>query len=121
MDCIFCKILNGDIPGKFIYEDDILACFMDINPICDGHVLIVPKKHIEDVRSVDKDTLYHMFEVANKISEKLMKETSEKGYSLSINYGDKQEVKHLHLHLMPNYKNKPTMSVEEMYNKLKNI
>ena len=61
MDCIFCKIANKEINSNFVYEDDILMAIMDINPICDGHILIIPKKHYETVFDVPENILSHMY------------------------------------------------------------
>ena len=115
MDCIFCKIIKKEIESKIVYEDEIVIAFMDINPVCDGHILVIPKKHYETVFDLPEDVLSHMFKVANKIGKKAMAVTGENGLSLSFNYGDKQMVKHVHLHILPNYDKKPSKSVEEVY------
>lgn len=115
MDCIFCKIVKGEIPSEILYQDDIVLAFMDINPLCDGHVLIIPKKHYEDIYEVDNDTLAHMYDVARMLNKKIMAKLNEPGATFSINYGDKQEVKHLHLHILPNFKKAPKMTHEETY------
>ncbi len=115
MDCIFCKIVKGEIPSEILYQDDIVLAFMDINPLCDGHVLIIPKKHYEDIYEVDNDTLAHMYDVARMLNKKIMAKLNEPGSTFSINYGDKQEVKHLHLHILPNFKKAATMTHEETY------
>ena len=119
MDCIFCKIAHKEIPSEVLYEDDSVMAIMDINPLCDGHVLIIPKKHYENLYEVDNDTLTHMFEVAKNLNKKIMSKLNETGATFSINYGTKQEVKHLHLHILPDFKKKPTRSIEEVYNLLK--
>lgn len=116
MNCIFCEISKKNIPGKFVYEDDIVMAIMDINPICDGHLMIIPKKHYETVFDTPKEVLSHMYDVANKLTPTLMKATNEKGLTLSINYGDKQEVKHLHMHLLPNFKKPAEKSIDDNYN-----
>ena len=115
MDCIFCEIAKRNINSNFVYEDDLVMAIMDINPICDGHVLIIPKDHYQTVFDVPKDVLMHMYEVAEKLTPTLMKATNEKGLTLSINYGDKQEIKHLHLHLVPNFEKKPSKKMEDVY------
>lgn len=114
-DCIFCKIINKEIPSKILYEDETVLAFMDINPICDGHTLIIPKKHYEDIYAVDNDTLMHMYEVARNLNKLIESKLNTKGSTFSINYGNMQEVKHLHLHIMPNFNEKPTMSYEKVY------
>ena len=115
-DCIFCKIINKEVPSTIVYEDEDVIAFKDIHPVTPVHILVIPKKHFEDIYEVDEKTLSHMFEVAKKYAKVLMDVTNEKGCTFSINYGDKQEIKHLHLHIMPNYKVKPSKKVDEVYN-----
>lgn len=120
MNCLFCKIINGEIPSYKIYEDDIVYAFLDINPKSNGHTLIIPKKHTLDLYSIDNDTLLHVFDVARKLSKELTEKLGADGITLGQNNGDVQEVKHFHLHIMPYYKsNENNMKVEEVYNKLK--
>ena len=116
MNCLFCNIAQNEKERMTIYEDESLVLIMDKFPICDGHALVIPKKHFEDIYEVDEKTLSHRFEVAKKYAKVLMNVTNEKGCTFSINYGDKQEIKHLHLHIMPNYKGKPSKKVDEVYN-----
>lgn len=117
MDCIFCKIINGDIPCRKVYEDDLVISFMDVNPHAMGHVLIVPKKHIEDFTKAS-DVIEHIFNVAEKVGKKIMDELKQKGYSLVINYGDAQEVKHLHLHIIPS-NNEKDYDLDDVHKKIK--
>ena len=119
-DCIFCKIGKKEIPSKIIYEDEIVFATMDIDPVCDGHVLIIPKNHIDTIMEVDEKTLTHMFEVAKELTKKLNKIFKKECMSYTFNYGEAQSVKHLHLHLMPDYLAKPTDTVEAVYEKIVN-
>ena len=73
-DCIFCKIVNGDIPCMKVYEDDICLAYLDINPDSDGHTLIIPKKHYKDINDIDAESLLHVY----KITKKIMKILEEK-------------------------------------------
>lgn len=119
-DCIFCKIIKGEIPSKKIYEDDKVIVIMDINPSVDGHVLVIPKKHVQDYLEMDNELLTHIYSVAKSLGPKLMDKLDVKALSLCINYGDSQVVKHFHLHLLPNYHIKEKeRSIEEVYNILK--
>lgn len=119
MDCIFCKITNGDIPCYKIYEDDVVLAFLDVNPKANGHTLIIPKKHTLDVTTIDNDTLLHIFNVAKKISKILENKLGIKGYTLAQNNGKPQEVKHFHLHIIPVYENEEKLiDVKEVYNKI---
>lgn len=115
-DCIFCKIINGDIPSKRVYEDDKVIAIMDINPVCDGHVLIIPKEHVTDYTGLSSDLVAHINDVASKIGPMLMEKLDTTRLTMAVNYGDAQEVKHFHLHLMPNYlHNKGEKNVDEVY------
>lgn len=120
MDCIFCKIVNGEIPSYTLYEDDLVKVFLDANPDVNGHTLIVPKKHYQDLFDIDNDTLIHIMEVARKIDKLLKDKLHTDGLTLVQNNGLKQEVKHFHLHLKPQYKKEgKKLSPEEVYNILK--
>jgi histidine triad (HIT) family protein len=116
MDCIFCKILNGEIPSKKIYEDDKVIAILDVNPVVDGHTLIIPKKHVEDYTKLDKDLLIHIYDVANKLTKDIMSKLNSKGMTFTVNYGDSQLVKHFHLHLLPDYQIKDKeMEINEVF------
>lgn len=120
MDCVFCKIINGDIPSYTIYEDNIVKAFLDINPDSDGHILIIPKVHIKDIDDMDENTFTKMLEITKKLKKLLEEKLQINGLTLVQNNGDVQEVKHFHIHLKPFYKNKKGISsVEEIYNILK--
>ncbi len=103
-DCIFCKIVKGDIPAKLVYEDKETLAFEDINPQAPHHVLIIPKEHIlSSLDDVNEDNSYiigKMFLTAKKVSDKLG--ISESGVRLINNSGKDahQTVKHIHIHLL---------------------
>lgn len=118
-DCLFCKINKGDIPSKTLYEDDIVKVIMDINPNANGHILILPKKHITDFTEMDNETISHIHDIAKLMKEKLYKGLNPDGLVLVNNYGLPQAIKHYHLHLIPAYKVKQDIKpVEEIYNQI---
>jgi histidine triad (HIT) family protein len=119
MDCIFCKIIAGEIPSYKIFDDDKVMVFLDINPVNPGHTLIIPKEHTLDISTIDNDVLVNIIEVSRKISKLLTEALGADGYTLTQNNGIAQEVKHFHLHVIPKYSKKLKMDVEEVYNKLK--
>ena len=124
MDCIFCKIANGEIPSYTIYEDEIVRCFLDINPDSNGHTLIIPKKHFTDIDDIDLETLNHINEVSKKVKNVLEEKLGCEGISLLQNNGFVQEVKHYHLHIKPYYKNKISIEMvkhSELVDDPKNI
>ena len=103
MDCLFCKIVKGDIPSDIVYEDEYVLAFRDINPQAPHHILIIPRKHIatiNDAESCDQALLGHCLLSAKKIAQELG--VSESGYRLvyNINSGGGQLVYHIHLHLL---------------------
>lgn len=97
--CVFCKIRDKELPAKFLYEDEDVIVFPDIHPAKPVHLLIVPKKHIDDVVGVEDPTLFSkLFAVAQRmISREGLK---DKGFRLVVNGGGAQLVSHLHIHLM---------------------
>ncbi|MGD2158809.1 MAG: histidine triad nucleotide-binding protein [Anaerolineales bacterium] len=102
-DCIFCKIINGEIPSDQVFQDDQVVAFHDINPVAPTHILIVPKLHIasvNDLTTEHESLVGHMFVVASKLAEK--QGITQDGYRLIINTGPHagQVVFHLHLHLI---------------------
>lgn len=127
MDCIFCKIISGELPSYTIYENDIVKVFMNINPSSDGHLLIVPKTHYENLEDIDLDTLNHINDISKKMYTLLKEKLNIDGLTLCQNNGYGQEVKHYHLHLTPRYKDdnanvdypKEKRNVEEIYEILK--
>ena len=118
MDCIFCKIINGDIPSYKVYEDNLVYAFLDINPDSPGHTLIIPKNHYQDLVSIDNETLLHIFDVTRILKKKMEEKLNIDGLTLIQNNGVVQEVKHFHLHLKPYYNNKIDMDIEDVYKKI---
>ncbi len=111
MDCIFCKIVKGEIPCLKIYEDDKTLAFLDINPDSNGHTLIIPKKHFKDLDDIDNDTLLAINNTSKIIKKMLEKKLNCDGISLLQNNGDVQEVKHYHMHIKPYYNNKKSIEL----------
>ena len=110
-DCLFCKIINGDIPSMKVYEDDSCFAFLDINPDTDGHTLIVPKTHYTDINDIPSDVLSKIFEVAKNIMKILNEKLNCDGFTLIQNNGDIQEIKHFHLHIKPYYNDKKSIEL----------
>lgn len=102
-DCLFCKIIAGEIPSKKVYEDDMVYAFFDIAPQAPCHIVIVPKVHIASANEITPENsayVAHIFEVIPKIAKDLG--FAENGYRVVNNCGEDglQSVKHLHFHLM---------------------
>lgn len=102
-DCLFCKIITGDIPSDKVFEDENVYAFRDITPVAPSHILIIPKKHIamiNDLEEQDEKTMGQLFVAAKKIAKQ--EDFSEVGYRTVMNCGEAagQTVFHVHLHLL---------------------
>lgn len=102
-DCIFCKIINGEIPTEFVHQDDNLVVFKDINPLAPVHLLIVPKRHIRSINDLtdeDREILAELMMTARDMAKQFS--VDESGYRVFFNVekGGGQEVFHLHMHLI---------------------
>lgn len=100
-NCIFCKILNKEIPSKFVYEDEYCFAINDINPKAKKHILVIPKEHVESLNDVkDFELIKRMFEAIRKIT----KQEDIVDFKTHINTGKNagQEVMHLHIHILAN-------------------
>jgi histidine triad (HIT) family protein len=101
--CIFCKIIRGEIPCIKIYEDDTILAFADINPIRDGHTLIIPKRHAENIFEITEAELNSIIGMAKRISHAIQKALNAEGIAVLQLNGKavNQVVMHYHLHLIP--------------------
>ena len=102
-DCIFCKIANGTIPSKKVYEDDEVVAFDDIHPMAPVHVIIIPKKHIPtmlDVTKTDMSSIGSMFNAAQEVAQ--IKGINERGFRAVINCNEEggQVIFHMHMHVL---------------------
>ncbi len=98
--CIFCKIIDGEIPSNKILEDDNFLAFHDINPAAPVHVLVIPKEHVVSFNDVSSEIMGNMTKFIQEVANKMG--LNENGYRLITNIGDDggQEVKHLHFHIL---------------------
>lgn len=116
MNCIFCKIVANEADAKKIYEDDQVIAILDAYPEVDGHILIIPKNHYSDIYELPEDVFLHINKVAKELNKKLLEKLEVNSSMIAYNYGDRQFVKHFHLHILPNYgKNIPSKNIDEIY------
>jgi len=103
--CIFCKISSGAVPAKKIYEDESVVAFLDANPCCKGHTLLIPKKHFEDLFKMTSDESLLFFKAIKTVMEKIDYNLKPNGYNVGWNQGKSagQAVPHFHLHIMPRW------------------
>src|SRR3989344_5083731 len=102
-NCIFCKIVKGEIPSNKIYEDESVLAFLDIAPINRGHALVIPKKHFENIYDVPDEVLTDVIKVSKKIAKAVKKAVGADGVNVSMNNEPAagQVVFHLYIHIIP--------------------
>ena len=115
---IFCKINEGEIPSNLVYEDELLKVIMDKFPTSPGHMLIIPKKHVNDALDINDET----FGTLNKIIKAMVKKCYDvlgaSGVTVVQNNDYGQEIKHYHVHIIPRYDTEMKLTNEEIYQKL---
>ncbi len=114
-DCVFCRIVGGDIPCHRVYEDEGTLAFLDIHPANRGHVLVIPKRHAETFDALDEEGLAALFRTAQRTARALTSSLSPAGYNLLMNNGKAagQLVPHAHLHIIPRFPDDFTLKLPE--------
>jgi histidine triad (HIT) family protein len=108
-DCLFCKIIAGEIPGQIVDEDERTVAFMDINPATRGHVLVVPRRHARDLLEIEPDELAATAQAAQRLAQRAVDRLGADGVNLLNSCGAAawQTVFHFHLHVIPRYADDP--------------
>lgn len=104
-DCIFCKIVKGEIPSYKVYEDERVYAFLDINPLSEGHTLLLPKEHYVNILDIPAELYVYMNEIVKKIADRVQLKYAPDGILINQNNGRRagQEVDHMHIHIKPVY------------------
>ena len=104
-DCLFCKIISGDIPSEKVYEDDGHIAFMDIEPVNPGHALIVSKKHYGCLADMPDEATGEVFRAATRVAKAVMEATAAQGFNIIVNNGEVagQVIFHTHVHAVPRF------------------
>ena len=105
MDCVFCKIVSGEIPSVKVYEDDTAFAFMDINPLNDGHLLVIPKTHASTIHEITEADFVAVMSATHKLAAAVQKALNPEGINLMQLNGRaaNQVVPHLHVHIVPRW------------------
>lgn len=105
-NCIFCKIIGGEIPSTVLYEDEYFRVIMDISPAAKGHAIMISKKHAADIFEMDQETASKALVVASKVAKAMKEELKCDGLNILQNNGEAagQTVFHFHIHLIPRFK-----------------
>jgi len=104
-DCIFCQISQKKIPSSIVYEDENFVAFLDIRPANKGHVLVIPKKHIEDLLSLSEEQTKELFAVVQRVAQGIKKATDADALNIVQNNGTTagQVIPHIHVHVIPRF------------------
>ncbi|MDH6603085.1 histidine triad (HIT) family protein [Bacilli bacterium PM5-9] len=122
-DCLFCKIVSGEIPSYKIYEDEDVLAFLDISQTTKGHTLVIPKKHAKDIYEIDDESMAKVYKVARKLANTLSEKLNANGINLLNNnkVDAGQTVFHYHVHLIPRYDKDDKFVVNFLENENSNI
>jgi histidine triad (HIT) family protein len=104
-ECLFCKIIRGEVPSEKIYEDAQTYAFLDINPVNHGHTLVIPKTHAQDIRDISHDSFLSVMNTVWKLSSTIREALGADGINIAMNNGMHagQLVDHVHLHIIPRF------------------
>lgn len=107
--CVFCGIVEGEIPANRVYEDNVVLAFLDIHPINIGHTLVIPKKHHAYIYDVPDDEIGHLYKIVKKIAIAIKKALKAEGITISQNNecAAGQRIFHVHVHIIPRYEKQP--------------
>ena len=103
--CVFCKIINGEIPSTKVYEDDEVMAILDLSQVTKGHTLVLPKKHYANFLEIPADELGNMIKKVQMIAKEVTTKLNAKGFNILVNTNEVagQTVMHLHFHIIPRY------------------
>ena len=118
--CIFCKIINKEIPSSIVYEDADVLAILDLAQTTLGHTLVMPKKHYANILEIPDDELTHLMSIVKMLAKRISDKLGAKGFNLLVNTNEVagQTVMHLHVHIIPRYDENDTIKIEFTENKL---
>jgi len=114
LDCIFCKIVAGEIPASKVYEDDHFLAFLDISQVTPGHTLVIPKKHARNLLEMTPDETADLFNVVSRVTKKVESATQPQGMNIISNMEEiaGQSVFHSHVHILPRYSQEDDLKID---------
>ena len=113
-DCIFCKIVAGEIPASKVYEDDHFLAFLDISQVTPGHTLVIPKKHARNLLEMTPDETAALFNIVSRVTKKVESATQPQGMNIISNMEEiaGQSVFHTHVHILPRYTQEDDLKID---------
>jgi len=118
MNCIFCKIIKGEIPAEKIYEDEYVIAMLDANPRAAGHTIVIPKIHVPTLFELPDDEIDPFFKAVKHVSRRIYKALHPAGLTMGLNHGEAggQTVDHLHFHIIPRFEEDGGGSIQSVVN-----
>ena len=115
-ECIFCKIIRGEIPSFKVYEDEMVYAFEDINPVAEGHTLVIPKEHARDLSEISDDSISAVHRASKRLMDALKRALQPTGVAVVQLNGESvgQSIFHYHVHLIPRLEGNPPLPVAQM-------
>lgn len=112
--CIFCKIINKEIPSSIVYEDEDVLAILDLSQVTLGHTLVMPKKHVKNLLEADSKTVSSVMEVVRQLADEITQKTQAKGCNILMNCNEVagQTVDHMHVHIIPRYHKQEAITIE---------
>lgn len=113
-DCIFCKIVAGEIPASKVYEDDHFLAFLDISQVTPGHTLVIPKKHARNLLEMTPDETAALFNIVSRVTKKVESATQPQGMNIISNMEEiaGQSIFHTHVHILPRYSQEDDLKID---------
>lgn len=113
-DCIFCKIVAGEIPASKVYEDDHFLAFLDISQVTPGHTLVIPKRHARNLLEMTPDETADLFNIVSRVTKKVESATQPQGMNIISNMEEiaGQSVFHTHVHILPRYSQEDDLKID---------
>jgi len=130
-DCVFCRIVKGEIPAEIVYEDGHAVAFLDLSPRAPGHTMVIPRVHAENIIDLPEKETGPLFEAVRRVARRLVETFEPDGLTIGINQGEISGVPHLHVHIVPRFNgdgggaiqsvvnNPPKETVSEIAKKIK--
>lgn len=117
MSCVFCRIVAGDIPAEVVASDDGGVAFLDVQPLADGHVLVVPRAHVATLEALEPDAADRLFRLVRRLADPVRRAVDAAGSTIGINNGDAtgQTVPHVHVHIVPRWPDDGAGSIHTIF------
>jgi histidine triad (HIT) family protein len=122
-DCLFCRIVAGEVPGRIVYEDEVATAFLDVNPLASGHTLVVPKTHRRRLNDLEPTEAGDLFRAVTAVTAAVETAVDAPATTVAVNNGPAagQEIHHVHVHVVPRWRDDGTGSIHALFRALPDL